>query len=83
MTLQETLNGTATALVPVGNLTGLMLLNGRGFKIPCHFCGGKCRLGRFDSMLIGAGINRTTYAETMTASSKPMLFTADDRGTDV
>ena len=44
--LRKSLNGTAKAFVPLGNLTGLMLLNGRGMKIP---------------VLTGAGINRTAY----------------------
>ena len=33
-TLEESLNGSVTVEVPVGSLTGVALLNGRGFPVP-------------------------------------------------
>ena len=59
--LRKSLNGTAKAFVPLGNLTGLMLLNGRGVKIPVRFSVESAVSVRFESVLTGAGINRTAY----------------------
>ena len=59
--LRKSLNGTAKAFVPLGNLTGLMLLNGRGMKIPVRFSVESAVSVRFESVLTGAGINRTAY----------------------
>lgn len=72
--LRKSLNGTAKAFVPLGNLTGLMLLNGRGMKIPVRFS------VRFESVLTGAGINRTAYRTVLHIEA--MLFTAERDGAE-
>ncbi len=79
--LQEALTGKASAWVPVGNLTGLTLLNGRGFKIPVTFAVDSAVAVDFDSTLISAGINRTKYAVTMTVTAQ--LYSASTAFTDV
>ena len=76
--LQKRLNGTARAWVPVGNLTGLVLLNGRGVKIPVRFAVESAVSVRFESTLTGAGINRTAYKTTVHIEAK--LFTAETDG---
>ena len=48
--LRKSLNGTAKAFVPLGNLTGLMLLNGRGMKIPVRFSVESAVSVRFESV---------------------------------
>ena len=73
--LQKNLNGTAKAFVPLGNLTGLMLLNGRGMKIPVRFSVESAVSVRFESVLTGAGINRTAYRTVLHIEA--VLFTAE------
>lgn len=68
--LQKTLTGTATAWVPVGNLTGLALLNGHGFKLPVFFAVDGVASVDFESALTSAGINRTKYGVTMTVTAE-------------
>ena len=79
--LQEALTGKASAWVPVGNLTGLTILNGRGFKIPVTFAVDSAVAVDFDSTLVSAGINRTKYAVTMTVTAQ--LYSASTAFTDV
>lgn len=74
--LRKSLNGTAKAFVPLGNLTGLMLLNGRGVKIPVRFSVESAVSVRFESVLTGAGINRTVL------HIEAVLFTAERDGAD-
>lgn len=67
--LQEKLNGKACAWVPFGNLTGLMLLNGHGVKVPVVFSVEGTVSVEFESALESAGINRTRYAVNMRVSA--------------
>ena len=78
--LRKSLNGTAKAFVPLGNLTGLMLLNGRGMKIPVRFSVYSAVSVRFDSVLTGAGINRTAYRTVLHIEA--VLFTAERDGVE-
>lgn len=78
--LQKNLNGTAKAWVPLGNLTGLTLLNGRGVKIPVRFSVESAVSVRFESTLIGAGINRTAYRTVLHIEAT--LFTAERDGAE-
>lgn len=78
--LQKSLNGTAKARVPLGNLTGLVLLNGRGVKIPVRFSVESAVSVRFESSLTGAGINRTAYKTTVHIEAK--LYTAERDSTE-
>ena len=78
--LRESLNGTAKAFVPLGNLTGLMLLNGRGMKIPVRFSVESAVSVRFESVLTGAGINRTAYRTVLHIEA--VLFTAEQDGAE-
>ena len=75
--LRKSLNGTAKAFVPLGNLTGLMLLNGRGMKIPVRFSVESAVSVRFESVLTGAGINRTAYRTVLHIEA--VLFTGGAR----
>lgn len=68
--LQSALTGKATAWVPVGNLTGVALFNGRGFKVPVSFSVDGVVSVDFESTLVSAGINRTKYAVTMTVAAE-------------
>lgn len=68
--LQEKLCGKTTAWVPFGNLTGLMLLNGHGVKVPVVFSVEGTVSVDFASELTDAGINRTRYAIVMTVTAE-------------
>lgn len=50
-----------TVSVPVGSLTGLTLLSGRGFEIPVQVIGVSNVESSFDSSLTPAGINQTLH----------------------
>ena len=50
-----------TVEVPSGNLTGLILLSGRGFSIPVRVVGVSQVTSWFDSSLTSAGINQTLH----------------------
>lgn len=68
--LQKALTGKATAWIPVGNLSGLAILNGHGFKIPVSFAVDGVARVEFESTLSAAGINRTKYSVTMTVTAE-------------
>ena len=68
--LQGKLCGKTTAWVPFGNLTGLMLLNGHGVKVPVVFSVEGAVSVDFASELTDAGINRTRYAVVMTVAAE-------------
>ena len=66
--LEETLNGSVTVTVPAGSLTGMALLNGRGFPVPL-----KLRLESsadlsFQTEFESAGINQSCHRITMTVT---------------
>ena len=80
-TLEESLNGSVTVEVPVGSLTGVALLNGRGFPVPLTLgMEGSADLS-FQTEFVSAGINRTKYAVTMTVTAQ--LYSASTAFTDV
>lgn len=64
--LEEELNGTASLEIPAGSLTGVALLNGRGFPVPL-----KLRLESsadlsFSTEFAAAGVNQVCHRVTMT-----------------
>lgn len=63
--LQKALAGKAVIWVPLGNLTGLSLLNGHGIKIPVVFTVEGAADIQLVSALSAAGINRTQYRVDM------------------
>ena len=85
--LQEKLSGKVYAWVPVGNLTGLMLLNGHGVKIPVAIAA-ECTVQiAFETEMEAVGINRTRYGAYLAVSvrlysasvSVPVCVTAETR----
>lgn len=68
--LGQSLNGRAGASVPVGSLTGVGMLNGRGFPIPvCMAFEGSADV-RFDTEFMSAGVNQTLHRITMTVTAR-------------
>lgn len=68
--LAQTLNGRASAQVPVGSLTGVALLNGRGFAVPVRMAFEGSADLRFDSEFVGAGVNQTLHRVTLTLQAR-------------
>lgn len=63
--LQRELAGKTAVWIPFGNLTGVSLLHGHGFKIPLVFSVDGYADISFRTQLSGAGINRTQYSVIM------------------
>lgn len=63
--LRSALTDTVTAWVPIGNLSGVSLLNGFGFSVPVFFRVEGIAAVEYSSTLESAGINRTRYGVTM------------------
>lgn len=59
----EDIGGIATQelTIPVGNLTGLQLLSGRGFSLPVQVVSVRTVRGAFSSLFTDAGINQTRH----------------------
>lgn len=68
--LRRSLTDTAAAWVPIGNLTGVSVLNGLGFSVPVFFRVEGVATVEFSSVLESAGINRTRYGVTMTVTAR-------------
>ncbi len=68
--LGQALTDTAVAWVPVGNLSGLALLNGAGFSVPVSFRVEGVAQVDFSTALESAGINRTRYGVTMRVTAE-------------
>lgn len=68
--LQEKLSGKVYAWVPVGNLTGLMLLNGHGMKVPVVIAAECAVQIAYETEMEAVGINRTRYGVYMTVSAR-------------
>ena len=69
-TLEESLNGSVTVEVPVGSLTGVALLNGRGFPVPLTLgMEGSADLS-FQTEFVSAGINQSCHRITMTVRAQ-------------
>lgn len=66
--LEKSLNGSVTVQVPVGSLTGVALLNGRGFPVPLSLrMEGSADLS-FHTEFVSAGINQSCHRVTMTVT---------------
>lgn len=68
--LTQTLNGRASAQVPVGSLTGLALLNGRGPGVPVRMAFEGCADLRFDTEFTTAGVNQSLHRVTLTVEAR-------------
>ncbi|MDO4983271.1 MAG: sporulation protein YunB [Eubacteriales bacterium] len=60
-TVNSTENSTITVAIPIGNLTGVSLLMGRGPKIPVKILMLTSSRVEFSNNLISAGINQTKH----------------------
>ena len=60
-TVDSTENSTITVAIPLGNLTGISLLMGRGPKIPVRILMLTSSRVEFSNNLISAGINQTKH----------------------
>lgn len=79
--LEDSLNGTVTAWVPIGNFTGLSVLNGVGFSVPITFHVDGAVLVEFESVFESAGINRTRYGLQMRVTAE--LYSSSTSFSDV
>lgn len=66
--LEKTLNGRITVQVPAGSLTGIALLNGRGFPIPLRLSLESYADLSFQTDFSSAGINQSCHRVTMTVT---------------
>ena len=64
--LEKSLNGSVTVEVPVGSLTGIALLNGRGFSVPLTLYVESSAELSFQTEFVSAGINQSCHRVTMT-----------------
>lgn len=68
--LEESLNGRVSVHVPAGSLTGIALLNGRGFPVPLALgLEGSADLS-FHTEFVSAGINQSCHRVTMTVTAQ-------------
>lgn len=79
--LEESLNGTVTVEVPIGSLTGIALLNGKGFSVPLTLQVESSADLSFQTEFVSAGINQSCHRVTMTIRtrgiSQSMRFPAE------
>lgn len=68
--LSRDLKGKATAYVPVGSLTGVGLLNGRGFPVPVKLQLEGSAVVEFSTEFTGAGLNQTCHRLLMTVKAR-------------
>ena len=68
--LARALNGRAGAQVPLGSLTGIALLNGRGPGIPVRMAFEGCADLRFDTEFTTAGLNQSLHRVTLTVEAR-------------
>ena len=73
-------DGAETALSTYALGVLLMLLTGRGMKVPVRFSVESAVSVRFESVLTGAGINRTAYRTVLHIEA--VLFTAERDGAE-
>ncbi len=64
-TVDSAENSTITVSIPIGNLTGISLLMGRGSKIPVRILMLTSSRVEFNNNLISAGINQTKHQITI------------------
>ena len=68
--LSHSLKGRATVYVPVGSLTGVGLLNGRGFPVPVKLQVEGSAIVEFSTEFTGAGMNQTCHRLVMTVRAR-------------
>ena len=68
--LEHSLNGRASVGVPVGSLTNIALLNGRGFSVPVRLNFEGSADVSFQTELLPAGINQSCHRITMTVRAQ-------------
>lgn len=68
--LERSLNGRASVGVPVGSLTNIALLNGRGFSVPVRLNFEGSADVSFQTELLPAGINQSCHRITMTVRAQ-------------
>lgn len=68
--LSRSLKGRATVYVPVGSLTGVGLLNGRGVPVPIKMQIEGSAVVEFSTEFTGAGLNQTCHRLVMTVRAR-------------
>lgn len=68
--LGESLRGRATVYVPAGSLTGISLLNGRGFPVPIALRLEGSAEVEFSTDFLSAGVNQTCHRLVMTVRAR-------------
>ncbi len=68
--LSQSLRGQATAQVPVGSLTGIGLLSGRGFPVPIKLRLEGSAVVEFSTEFASAGVNQTCHRLIMTVRAQ-------------
>lgn len=68
--LSRSLKGRVTVYVPVGSLTGVGLLNGRGFPVPIKLQMEGSAVVEFSTEFTGAGLNQTCHRLVMTVRAR-------------
>ena len=68
--LGKALRGRATVYVPAGSLTGVGLLNGRGFPVPITLGLEGSAEVEFSTELLSAGVNQTCHRLVMTVRAR-------------
>lgn len=68
--LSQSLKGRVTVYVPVGSLTGIGLLSGRGFPVPIRMQMEGSAVVEFATDFTGAGLNQTCHRLTMTVRAR-------------
>lgn len=68
--LAESLRGRARVHVPAGSLTGIGLLNGRGFPVPISLGIEGSAVAEFSTELISAGVNQTCHRLVLTVRAQ-------------
>lgn len=68
--LEETLNGSVTVHVPVGSLTGIALLNGKGFPVPLTLQMESSADLSFQTEFVSAGINQSCHRMCMVVTAQ-------------
>ena len=68
--LGKALRGRATVYVPAGSLTGIGLLNGRGFPVPLALGLEGSAEVEFSTELLSAGVNQTCHRLVMTVRAR-------------
>lgn len=68
--LEKSLNGRVTAYIPIGSLTNLRVLNGRGPKVPVKLQLESSADVSFQTEFTSAGVNQSCHRITMTVRAK-------------